>query len=112
MPPRNASSIPRRDIASDLPTDDADIAQIVAEYIDSLDAKLDEMTAAWDAGDLDALANLAHWLKGSGGTAGFGALTEPAIRLENIAKQKTPGDIPAQLAELRALHARLVVPGV
>jgi signal transduction histidine kinase/DNA-binding NarL/FixJ family response regulator len=106
------SAAPQRDIASDLPTDDADIAQIVAEYIDSLDAKLDEMKAAWDAGDLDALAGLAHWLKGSGGTAGFGVFTEPAVRLENVSKKKAPGDIPTQLAELRTLHARLVKPGV
>jgi len=106
------SASPERDIASDLPTDDADIAQIVAEYIDSLDVKIDEMKAAWDAGDLDALAGLAHWLKGSGGTAGFGVFTEPAIRLENVSKKKAPGDIPAQLAELRTLHARLIVPNV
>jgi signal transduction histidine kinase/CheY-like chemotaxis protein/HPt (histidine-containing phosphotransfer) domain-containing protein len=107
-----SSAVPERDIASDLPTDDADIAQIVAEYIDSLDAKIDEMKVAWDAGDLDELARLAHWLKGSGGTAGFGVFTEPAIRLENVSKKKEPGDVPAQLAELRTLHARLIVPGV
>jgi signal transduction histidine kinase/DNA-binding NarL/FixJ family response regulator/HPt (histidine-containing phosphotransfer) domain-containing protein len=103
---------PKRDIESALPTDDADIAQIVAEYIDALDAKLDEMKIAWDAGDLDELAKLAHWLKGSGGTAGFGVFTEPALRLENISKKKEPGDVAAQLAELRSLHARLIVPGV
>jgi signal transduction histidine kinase/DNA-binding NarL/FixJ family response regulator len=106
-----APTAPKRDIASDLPTDDADIAQIVAEYIDSLDAKIEEMKVAWDAGDLEELARLAHWLKGSGGTAGFGVLTEPAIRLENVSKKKESGDISAQLAELRMLHARLIVPG-
>jgi CheY-like chemotaxis protein/HPt (histidine-containing phosphotransfer) domain-containing protein len=106
-----AAAAPKRDIASDLPTDDADIAQIVAEYIDSLEAKIDEMKVAWDAGDLDELARLAHWLKGSGGTAGFGVFTEPAVRLENVSKKKESGDVPAQLAELRMLHARLIVPG-
>ena len=30
------------------------------------------------------LAQLAHWLKGAGGTAGFAALTEPARRLEGF----------------------------
>jgi signal transduction histidine kinase/CheY-like chemotaxis protein/HPt (histidine-containing phosphotransfer) domain-containing protein len=103
---------PAPDIASTLPTDDRELAAIVAEYIDALDAKLDEMKAAWDAGDLDELARLAHWLKGSGGTAGFGVLSEPALRLENFAKGKQPGEIPAALAELRTLHGRLIVPHV
>ena len=35
--------------------------------------------------------NLAHWLKGSGGTAGFHVLTEPAKRLEQAAKQNQAG---------------------
>ncbi|HYO26306.1 MAG TPA: response regulator [Lacipirellulaceae bacterium] len=100
-----------RDIASTLPTEDDDLAQIVAEYIETLDHKIDEMKAAWDAGDLDALAGLAHWLKGSGGTAGFGVFSQPAHELEQLAKRQKAGDVQQQLAELRALHGRLVVPG-
>ncbi len=101
-----------RDIASDLPTDDRELAAIVAEYIDTLDAKIDEMKEAWDGGRLEELAKLAHWLKGSGGTAGFGVFNQPAARLEQLAKQAEQGDVPAAIAELRALHSRLIVPVV
>jgi signal transduction histidine kinase/DNA-binding NarL/FixJ family response regulator len=98
------------DIATTLPTDDRELATIVAEYIDVLDAKIDEMKDAWDAGRLDDLANLAHWLKGSGGTAGFGVFNQPAQRLEKLAKRSESGDVAAAIAELRALHGRLIVP--
>jgi CheY-like chemotaxis protein len=99
-----------RDIASSLPTDDRELAAIVAEYIDALDAKLDDMKVAWDSGDLAELAKLAHWLKGSGGTAGFAVFNAPALRLENLAKGKELGDIPTVIANLRTLHRRLIVP--
>ena len=84
----------------------------MAEYIDALDAKIDEMKAAWDSGNLDELARLAHWLKGSGGTAGFGVFEAPATRLESQAKGGASHDAAATIAELRQLHARLIVPRV
>jgi signal transduction histidine kinase/CheY-like chemotaxis protein/HPt (histidine-containing phosphotransfer) domain-containing protein len=99
-----------RDIASTLPTDDREIGEIVAEYIDTLDRKIDEMKAAWDSGNLNELAALAHWLKGSGGTAGFDVLRQPAIRLENIAKQRETGDPTGVIAEIESLHGRLITP--
>ena len=33
------------------------------------------MHHAWAVGDFSELAQLAHWLKGAGGTAGFPAFT-------------------------------------
>jgi signal transduction histidine kinase/ActR/RegA family two-component response regulator/HPt (histidine-containing phosphotransfer) domain-containing protein len=108
--PPTAGSAALPGIASSLPTDDRELAAIVAEYIDTLEGKLDEMLAAWDAGDLDALAKLAHWLKGSGGTAGFAVFNAPALRLENLAKGKELGDIPTAIAQLQKLHKRLITP--
>jgi signal transduction histidine kinase/CheY-like chemotaxis protein/HPt (histidine-containing phosphotransfer) domain-containing protein len=99
-------------IVSALPTDDRELAEIVVEYIDTLSEKLQEMEAAWDNGDLAQLGELAHWLKGSGGTAGFGVFNEPAAHLENIARRREEGDIPALLAELRSLQKRLVAPSL
>jgi signal transduction histidine kinase/DNA-binding NarL/FixJ family response regulator len=98
------------DIASSLPTDDPELAIIVAEYVDRLEAKLDEMKAAWDRGDLVELAKLAHWLKGSGGTAGFAVFNAPALHLENLAKGKAQGDVETAIEGLRSLHRRLIVP--
>jgi CheY-like chemotaxis protein len=97
-------------IASTLPADDRELAEIIAEYIDSLGSKLDQMERAWEEGRLDDLAHLAHWLKGSGGTAGFSVFNEPAAQLESAARQREPGDVPTMIHDLRLLHQRLIVP--
>jgi HPt (histidine-containing phosphotransfer) domain-containing protein len=66
--------------------------------------------AAWDARDYPTLAGLAHWLKGSGGTAGFDAFTAPARTLEQLAKAADEAAIAAVIAELRSLVDRVVPP--
>jgi hypothetical protein len=53
---------------------------------------------------------LAHWLKGAGGTVGFDVFFEPALELEGLAKQGDRGAIGAALGQLDALAARIVVP--
>ena len=65
------------------------IRATIAKFAGRLDEKLDEMDAAWQARDFGELASLAHWLKGSGGTVGFDAFTEPAKHLEGLAKAET-----------------------
>jgi PAS domain S-box-containing protein len=51
-----------------------------------LGGRLAEMSSAWEALSYDALADLAHWLKGAGGTVGFTQFTAPAKQLEQAAK--------------------------
>ena len=47
------------------------------------------MNACCDRNDFEGLAKLAHWLKGTAGTAGFDHFTIPAIRLERYARAGT-----------------------
>ena len=68
-------------ISSSLPTDDPEFCEIVVEFVDRLHEQLGAMQEAWERKDLDDWRQLAHWLKGSGGTAGFDALTDPARQL-------------------------------
>ena len=68
------------------------------------------MWNAWATGDLAELARLAHWLKGSGGTAGFDAFTAPARELELLVKQEKSADVEAAIAELQNLSNRIVIP--
>ena len=49
--------------------------------------KLDAMQTALSDHDFDQLAQLAHWLKGSGGTAGFHEFTDLAKELEQLARE-------------------------
>jgi HPt (histidine-containing phosphotransfer) domain-containing protein len=68
------------------------------------------MEAAWSERDFAALAALAHWLKGAGGTVGYDVFTEPAKTLEQLAQAHSETEIPALIGQLRALNQRLTVP--
>ena len=94
-------------ILSSLPLDDAEFREIVVEFIDKFREKLVAMHAALAAGDVGELKMLAHWLKGSGGSAGFPVLAAAAARLEQAL---VAGDRPllaAGLADLDGLAARI-----
>ncbi len=63
---------------------------IVEKFVTRLDEQLKTMAVAWENRDLDELADLAHWLKGAGGTVGFDDFTEPASNLEQWANHVLP----------------------
>jgi hypothetical protein len=86
------------------------LRRVVLRFGEELAAKLQAMDAAWSRRDLPALADLAHWLKGSGGTVGYDVFYEPARLLEQMVKAGETAGIEAQLVELYALAARLCVP--
>ena len=100
---------PATAITSTLPTDRPQFRRIVENFVDRLQEKLGEMQAAYDASDLDKLTELAHWLRGAGGTIGFDCFTEPARRLEQLAKQRQTPEIDDRLQELVALADRITV---
>ncbi|MGD9646581.1 MAG: response regulator [Pirellulales bacterium] len=96
-------------ITGALPLEPTRYQKIVAMFVDRLDRQLEAMQSAARAANWDDLALLAHWLKGAGGTVGFGCFTEPAERLERLAKEHRSDDIQACLGELTALAGRITV---
>lgn len=96
-------------IRSLLPTEDSELRAIVEEFFSILEAKLHEMETAWYDADCDELARLAHWLKGAGGTVGFGCFTSPASKLEDLANENNLADAEAELKLLRQIQSRLVL---
>jgi CheY-like chemotaxis protein len=96
-------------IHSLLPTDDAEIREIVEEFFDTLDTKIAQMERAWNEGDLDSLAELAHWLRGAAGTVGFGCFTAPAAELEQEALEGTAFRAGVPLKTICELKQRLVL---
>lgn len=84
---------------------------IVVKFVQRLEEKLEAMESSWEGDDLDALAGLAHWLKGSAGMVGFDAFRGPAEALELLAKERKRSEIEPALRELRALAARVELPG-
>ncbi len=96
-------------LLSSLPLDDPDFREVVEEFVERLYERLDAMQQSLRSGDLEELARLAHWLKGSGGTAGFDAFTTPARELEQLAKQGRKDQLPYALQIIERLAARIVV---
>ncbi len=109
---RAAASEPKNEkpIVSRLPTDDVEFCEIITEFVGQLEAKLSELKLAASDGDLRRVAELAHWIKGAGGMAGFDELTRPAADLETSAKTGQPEQIPLLLEQLTSLWTRLQVP--
>ena len=66
--------------------DDADLAELVAGFVDGLAEKVHVMQTALSAQDFDGLSRFAHQLKGAGGSYGFPSLSEGAAELEAAAK--------------------------
>jgi CheY-like chemotaxis protein/HPt (histidine-containing phosphotransfer) domain-containing protein len=108
----SAASDPAMDrITSTLPSNDPVMLEIVAEFVDRLHQQVNAMNQAMAENDLAQLAFLAHWLKGSGGTAGFGVFTGPAQELEKRARAGEVEQITEALSEIRELLERVERPG-
>ncbi len=107
--PSADSSKAQRVITSSLPTDDPDFREVVEEFVEKLDEQLRAMQTAWEQRELTRVASLAHWLKGSGGTAGFDAFTQPAKRLEALAGEERLDDVADAIAELQQLASQIQV---
>ncbi|MEQ1661565.1 MAG: ATP-binding protein [Thiobacillus sp.] len=104
-----AGSMPRAAVVSRL-AGNPRLHSAVDKFIDRLPGQLDAMEAAWRAQDFTTLAELAHWLKGAGGTVGFDGCTEPAKELEQLAKAGTEAGMNEVIGNLRDLASRMVRP--
>ncbi len=109
QPPASADEPP---LVSSLPMDIPRFADVVHSFVHRLETELQSMHEAWQSRDFRRLAELAHWLKGSGGTVGFGAFTAPASRLETFAKKEQFDPIESCVAELRQLAHRIQLPAL
>tara|TARA_R110002111_G_scaffold262860_1_gene341902 strand:- start:3913 stop:5931 length:2019 start_codon:yes stop_codon:yes gene_type:complete len=94
-------------IPSDLPTEIPQLFQIVQDFILRFADKIEQMQNASNESDWPRLEDLAHWLKGTGGTAGFSCLTEPALQLELAAKCKEQEPANRIIEQLSRLGSRL-----
>ncbi len=93
-------------IYSSLP-DDPDFYSIIEEFVDRLQGQLDLMDECCEDADFHQLAKLGHWLKGSGGSIGFGQFTIPSKELEIAAKAEDQETCARQIAELRGIASRI-----
>ena len=92
-----------------LPLDNPVYREIVVEFATDLKERLRKMREALATNDLDTLRRLAHSLKGSAGSFGYHALTDPCARLEDAAKRET-GNYEALLEAVESVAGALELP--
>jgi len=97
-------------VHSSLPCDDdREMQEIVEVFYDGLIHNLDLMQRALDTEDDVELAKLAHWLKGAGGTAGFGDFTAPASQLEQASRSGNTAQYEDHLSSLKEIAGRIAL---
>ncbi|MCH6583433.1 MAG: response regulator [Proteobacteria bacterium] len=96
-------------IISRLGADNPRFANVISRFVDRLGGQLQAMDVAYSDRDMEALAKLAHWLKGAGGTVGFDVFNEPAAELELAAKATDLAAIERQLRQIHGLAARIAI---
>ena len=97
-------------IRSSLPMHIPRFQKIVSKFIPRLRSKLEEMNQAAGEGDMATLKDLAHWLKGAGGTVGFNEFNSPAASLETAATEFDQPTIELRLMEIGNLLNRVEAP--
>ena len=110
LEPEREPQTPRRRLESSLPMDIPEFREIVVRFVESVPRMMEQMHQAWEGRDFAELRELAHKLKGTGGTVGFAEFTGPAAQLQNLAETEALAGIPAVLQELQMLTESLYVP--
>jgi len=108
--PKTGESSDNSPIECTLWFDDPEFIGIVEAFVTTLDQKVPEMRQATKDKRFDELVELAHWLKGSGGTIGFGAFTEPAAAMEAAAESKDLARVESNLLKVENLQSRIEIP--
>ena len=97
------------ELVSVLPMEDEDFRMIVEIFVGRLREKVVLMRKAADERDYSQLADLAHWLKGSGGTAGFDDFTIPASLLQQFATEHHDEGIDEKVGVIVAMTSRIKI---
>jgi PAS domain S-box-containing protein len=98
-------------ITSRLGQNNPKFANVISRFVNRLEEQLPAMDEAFQARDFEAMAKLAHWLKGAGGTVGFDVFYEPSKELEKAAKAMDLTTIEQQLQRIHGLAGRIVIDG-
>ena len=84
---------------------------VIGRFVERMGRQLPLFEAAPQAGRHEELRELAHWLKGAGGTVGFDDFTEPAADLEDAARAADTDACSRHVATIVNLAQRIVAPG-
>mgnify|MGYP003667530560 CR=1 FL=1 len=110
-PPTTTGSEPVGDpIYSSLPLDDREFCEIIIDFVGRLDPQIAEMRRLVASGAIQELIDLAHWLKGAGGTVGYSEFTAPASALVDAVRSGSQPECEKCVDAIQSIRERLVVP--
>ena len=97
-------------ISSTLPVDRPPVRELVEEFLKQLPLQMADIHDGISRNDCSRVIDLAHRIKGTGGTMGFNCLTQPAARLEQAARTGDAVSAGQAVEELESLCGRLGMP--
>ena len=100
----------RPPIHSTLPLEISEFREIVESFVGSIHDTMAGLRTAQRAMDYQEIREVAHRLKGTGGTVGFSDFTEPSRKLQMAAEQRDDRIIEAMLCELEEISERIQIP--
>ena len=100
----------RSRLLSTLPTQIPEFRDIVESFVGNIDATMSTLRACHLDMDYLQLREIAHRLKGTGGTVGFPIFTEPSRRLQQAAELRDDDTIDEMLDELEEIASRIEIP--
>jgi HPt (histidine-containing phosphotransfer) domain-containing protein len=81
------------------------LRQMLGLFLELAQTKLEAARAALRAGDLRGIGQAIHPLRSSSGNVGAQAMQDLATRIEHLAREQKPDQIPSLLGELEAAFA-------
>ena len=109
-PPKAVPPKKRQPIHSTLPLDIPEFREIVESFVGAMDDTLSGLRSAQARMDYQEIREVAHRLKGTGGTVGFNAFTEPSRKLQLAGEERNDETIDALLVELEEICERIEMP--
>ena len=107
---RELRSTGRKPICSTLPLDIPEFREIVESFVGCMDETMRSLRTAQARMDYQEVREIAHRLKGTGGTVGFAAFTEPSRKLQFAAEERDDETIEAMLVEIEDISSRIELP--
>ncbi len=99
-------------IRSKLPIEDPEFAAIVVDFIPALRREVDRLANGVRSRDpVETLAS-SHWIRGAGGTAGFGCFTIPAGQITTAVRSNTWTDVDRLSIAIQDYADRLEMPEI